>query len=50
MQGGLRCGGLTPALAPRMPVLPRMYDMYPYYVMLLGSERDHDDDDVQMDL
>ena len=25
-QGGLRRGGLTPALAPRMPVIPRMYD------------------------
>ena len=24
-QGGLRRGGLTPALAPRMPVVPRMY-------------------------
>ena len=28
VQGGLRCGGLTPALTPRMPAIPRMYDMH----------------------
>ena len=25
IQGGIRRGGLTPALAPRMPVISRMY-------------------------
>ena len=28
IQWGLRRGGLTPALAPRMPVIPRMYAMW----------------------
>ena len=28
IQGGLRRGGLMPALAPRMPVIPRMYGMH----------------------
>ena len=33
-QGGLRRGGLTPGLAPRIPVVPRMYDM----IRIIGNQ------------
>ena len=35
MNKGLHRGGLMPAFAPRMPVIPRMYDMYYFEVYVI---------------